>query len=184
VDDVYRHVARQLPGGAAFVVWRDLRYMLAEGGSLADTGMSAQRFEGRKVRDMVPAEAVDQVEADYAEALNGGTFQREHAVGERWFVTQGVPLRDHSGDIYAALAVSFDVTSMKRAESELRNSETALRELHRRKDVFLATLAHELRNPLAPLAMGVDLLRRLPLDSAQAERTYRMLRSQIGQITR
>ena len=48
--------------------------------------------------------------------------------------------------------ISLDVTERKRAEE-------ALREVDRRKDEFLAILAHELRNPLAPIRTGLELIR-------------------------
>ena len=51
-----------------------------------------------------------------------------------------------------------DVDSAKRIEADLRAPEEALREADRRKDVFIATLAHELRNPLAPLRIAAPLL--------------------------
>jgi signal transduction histidine kinase len=52
-----------------------------------------------------------------------------------------------------------DITERKRTEEVLRASEEALREADRRKDEFLAMLAHELRNPLAPIRTGLELNR-------------------------
>jgi CheY-like chemotaxis protein len=70
------------------------------------------------------------------------------------------PIRNPDGGITGGVLVFRD-------ESERRRIEQALRNADRQKDEFLATLAHELRNPLAPICMGVDLL-RMPGQNPQA----------------
>ena len=62
------------------------------------------------------------------------------------------PIRDRDGTIIGASKVARDITDRKR-------SEQLLREADRRKDEFLATLAHELRNPLAPICAAAELLK-------------------------
>ena len=62
-------------------------------------------------------------------------------------------------------------------------AEEALREADRRKDEFLATLAHELRNPLAPISNAVHLLRR-PDGRRTADRMVEMVGRQVRQIVR
>jgi PAS domain S-box-containing protein len=62
------------------------------------------------------------------------------------------PIRDRKGNVCGAVMVFHDV-------SERRRAEQALREMDRRKDEFLATLAHELRNPLAPIRQAARILR-------------------------
>lgn len=73
------------------------------------------------------------------------------------------------------VGVSYDITRLKRAEQALRDAD-------RRKDEFLATLAHELRNPLAPLRNGLEILKR-STDGANQD-LYGPLDRQVRQMTR
>lgn len=68
--------------------------------------------------------------------------------------------------------------------AELERSEKALRAAARQKDEFLATLAHELRNPLAPLRTGVDLLMQLPAPTASVTRTLSAMNRQLDHLVR
>jgi PAS domain S-box-containing protein len=69
-----------------------------------------------------------------------------------------------------------DVTARKQAEQELLEAD-------RRKNEFLATLAHELRNPLAPLRNSLHILHRLPgADSGPAARVYEMMERQVAHL--
>ena len=67
---------------------------------------------------------------------------------------------------------------------ELRLADRALREADRRKDEFLATLAHELRNPLAPIRTGLAVLERIPGDAPQAIDVRTMMQRQLGALVR
>jgi PAS domain S-box-containing protein len=67
--------------------------------------------------------------------------------------------------------------------SERKQYEMSLQDTDRRKNEFLAMLAHELRNPLAPLRNGVELLRQLPRESPRAGQVMEMMDRQLAQIT-
>jgi signal transduction histidine kinase/ActR/RegA family two-component response regulator len=79
----------------------------------------------------------------------------------------------------ATLARALDVA---RAESVRLNER--LREEHRRKDDFLAMLAHELRNPLTPLVTSIELLQLGALDDRATARQLEVMTRQIGQLSR
>lgn len=80
-------------------------------------------------------------------------FELEVDGSPRHFATRLVPESGPGGTVEYVLGVSRDVT-------EAWHAEQALRRADQEKDAFLATLAHELRNPLAPMRSGVGLLQR------------------------
>ena len=69
------------------------------------------------------------------------------------------PIRDDEGRFVGVVLVFRDITERRRLEDELRRRSEDLIERDRRKDEFLAMLAHELRNPLAPIRNGLYVLR-------------------------
>ena len=77
---------------------------------------------------------------------------------------------------FGATAVGFDITPSKLAEASLRDAG-------RRKDEFLATLSHELRNPLAPLQVALDVARLTDDDPAQRAHSLSIMERQVGMLT-
>jgi signal transduction histidine kinase len=80
-------------------------------------------------------------------------------------------------------AVRSALASRER-QYQIRGHLEALRDADRRKDEFLATLAHELRNPLAPIRNGVDLLRLTPLTDPNVIYIRDVLERQVHQMVR
>jgi PAS domain S-box-containing protein len=81
------------------------------------------------------------------------------------------------------LETNTDVTAVTGARDALRATGEKLQEADRRKDEFLAMLSHELRNPLAPIRAGLEVLERTE-DPAVARSTRTMMRRQLGQLVR
>ncbi|MEO8122504.1 MAG: ATP-binding protein [Burkholderiales bacterium] len=96
----------------------------------------------------------------------------------RWVAAKGRGVFDEQGRCTRVLGTAINITSRHATDESLRVSEERLREADRRKDVFLATLAHELRNPLAPIGNAATLLQHPRLDAAQAARYGQMIERQ------
>ena len=77
-------------------------------------------------------------------------------------LAQGVPIRNDDGEITRWVGINLDISRMKQTEQALLDAD-------RRKDEFLATLAHELRNPLAPIRNAVRIL-EIPASDEQQRR--------------
>jgi PAS domain S-box-containing protein len=94
------------------------------------------------------------------------------------------PRRDANGAITGVAGVAIDITQRKRDESLLRDSQQQLRDADRRKDEFLAMLAHELRNPLAPIRTGLEVLRRAGNAVEAIDRVGPMMERQVAHMVR
>jgi PAS domain S-box-containing protein len=98
---------------------------------------------------------------------------------------KGFAVRDAVGQNIGLATITRDITAQKRAEDELRRVAADLSEADHRKSEFLATLAHELRNPLAPIRTGLDLLKMSPRTAepdAAAQRVHGMMDRQLGHL--
>jgi PAS domain S-box-containing protein len=82
------------------------------------------------------------------------------------------PVRDHGGQIVGAVAVVRDITQHKRAQATLRDAD-------RRKDEFIATLSHELRNPLAPIRTAAKIIAAPQLSPTQLQRAQSIIERQV-----
>src|SRR5690606_13340546 len=90
------------------------------------------------------------------------------------FLTRARPIRDASGAIVRWIGTNTDVTAQREAEQALRDADE-------RKNEFLAMLAHELRNPLAPIRHGLDLIAR---EGRADSEDLEVIQHQVEQLVR
>ncbi len=113
---------------------------------------------------------------------DGSLYEKEYRVVHpdgrvRWIHARGRVETDEGGRAIAFPGVAVDVTERKRAEE-------AVREADQRKTEFLATLAHELRNPLAPIQSGMELLRLTDGSVPRWDRTLDIMQRQMVHLVR
>jgi PAS domain S-box-containing protein len=95
----------------------------------------------------------------------------------RWFLVTGMALKDGQGQPYRMAGSLIDI-------SERKASEILLQQSNRAKDEFLATLAHELRNPLAPLRTGLQILKKPSVTEPTVRRTLDTMDRQLTHMVR
>ena len=101
----------------------------------------------------------------------------------RWFYVHADWHRENEGDPYVMNGVIVNIHELKTAGAGLRLAVDKLKDADARKDDFLAMLAHELRNPLAPIRSAAELLKVAKLDQAQVQKTSEIIARQVDHMT-
>jgi PAS domain S-box-containing protein len=123
-------------------------------------GYSADEVIGQSVTMLIPPERFDEEPGVLERIRRGQSVDHYETVRRRKDGTlidvslTVSPIRNRQGQVIGASKIARDVTDSKRVAEMLRTA-------NRRKDEFLAVLAHELRNPLAPIVVSLENLRRL-----------------------
>lgn len=94
------------------------------------------------------------------------------------------PIRDEQQQIIGISKIARDIAEEKEAEQRIYGLMTELKDADRRKDEFLATLAHELRNPLAPIRNSLEIMKRANGSSQIIEQARSTMERQMGQMVR
>jgi PAS domain S-box-containing protein len=145
-------------------------------------GYEPEEIIGQSIMTIVPPELHAQEAETLARLRRGERIDHFETVrlakdGHRVDISLTVsPIRDEEGEVIGASKTARDITERKRAE-------WLLREADRRKDEFLATLAHELRNPLAPIRNAAELLKRADSLNPQLRAVSTILERQVRQMT-
>jgi len=146
-------------------------------------GYAPHEAIGRLINLIIPPERADEERSILERIRRGERVEHLETVrvtkqGRRIDISLTVsPVRDGAGRIVAVSKVARDITDRKQAEE-------ALREADRRKDHFIALLSHELRNPLATLRNGVNVLRLARGDANAVDSARAMMERQLSHMVR
>jgi two-component system CheB/CheR fusion protein len=134
---------------------------------------------GRLVSDLTHDLYYDRFVDDARRVLEDhSTVEQEvDSASGRSFLTRMLPYRTAGDRVDGVVITLVDITARRRAEIELRVAD-------RRKDEFLAVLAHELRNPLAPLSSGVELLKVVGREADIVSKVTPVMARQVRQLVR
>ena len=136
-EDRFHAVAANLPKGAVFIVDLDLRYLLAAGEALQAAGMNSEDLVGKTIWDALDPTLATSYEPYFRQALQGEPFSVEHHSHDRDYISHGTPLYNERGEVYAVLAMSYDISDRKRVEAERHQAEVALRESEEKLSLFI-----------------------------------------------
>ncbi len=146
------------------------------------TGTTLEEMQGWDWQTVLHPDEIERVVEKFKRHIASGEawedmFPLRSKDGEyRWFLSRALPIRDAEGKIERWFGTNTDIEEVRRADEKLKDAD-------RRKDEFLATLAHELRNPLAPIRTGLEIM-RYGTDAEQMRAAQSKIERQITHIVR
>jgi PAS domain S-box-containing protein len=155
-EKVYRAIGESIAYGV-WVTDAEGRCTYASDSFLRLLGMTQEQCSDFGWASLLHPDEADDTLAAWRECVRtGSAWYREHRIRGadgtyHPVLAQGVPIRGDDGSARGWAGINLDISRLKRTEE-------ALREADRRKDEFVATLAHELRNPLAPIRHATHIL--------------------------
>jgi PAS domain S-box-containing protein len=154
-------------------------YMFEEANEAFTMHTGIRDAVGKKIGDLAPGHEGQwfQIYDRVARTGEATRFVEEARAMKRWFDVYASRLGGPGSDLVAVLF--SDITQRLLAEQDMRRLNDELAQANRRKTEFLATLAHELRNPLAPLSNGLHLMRMGASKPELLEKTRQMMERQV-----
>ncbi|QGM99011.1 PAS domain-containing protein [Methylocystis parvus] len=147
------------------------------------TGRSEDEVRGEGWRSLLDPDHAQNYVADYLAAVRDrrGWRRRDrirrHDGQLRWFENYAQPLLGENGEYFGHVGVSTEIDDLVQAQAALAGAA-------RRKDEFIAMLAHELRNPLAPIRSGLEVLSRTERADQREEKMIGIMQRQTDQVVR
>lgn len=185
--DVHARIQSIIDNTPSMIYAFDLqKRVLLANKSIADLlDVTPQQLVGRRRSEFMPKKDADWHEANDCKVIQEGKaleFEEHSELKGRsiTWLTHKFPLYDIQGRLYGVAGISTDV-------SRLKSLEQSMREAERLKDEFIATLAHELRNPLTPIRNAVhvlDNLERSDGSDGRRARLFGILQRQVNHLVR
>jgi diguanylate cyclase (GGDEF)-like protein/PAS domain S-box-containing protein len=125
-EAIYRTIANNLPNGAVILFNKELRYTFIDGLGLRDHQLRREDLEGKLLWEIFSEDVCAPLTALYRSALDGATGAIEVFFGGAYFLVRAIPLRSTDGSVYGGLALTQDITTTKRLQQELEETNRRL----------------------------------------------------------
>ncbi|MFC5549115.1 hybrid sensor histidine kinase/response regulator [Massilia aerilata] len=182
------------PVGAAVMLGETLVYHLVNSVYAAVSGRPAEEMVNKSFVEVYPELLGSPVHEKFQEVYRSGepfisepTLVQIHrnggALDNRYFTYNLSPLRTLTGEVFGLMVIAVDITTEVESRSHVERLNVELQAAARAKDEFLAMLAHELRNPLAPIGAAAELLQIMALDEKRVRQTSQVIGRQVRHMT-
>lgn len=182
------------PVGAAVMLGENLTYHLVNSVYAAVSGRPADEMVNRPFVEVYPELEGSPVHEKFKAVYGTGqpfvsepTLVQIHrhggALDDRYFTYNLSPLRTLAGDVFGLMVIAVDITTEVESRAHVERLNVELKNAARAKDEFLAMLAHELRNPLAPIGAAAELLQIMKLDEKRVRHTSQVIGRQVRHMT-
>jgi PAS domain S-box-containing protein len=182
------------PVGAAVMLGENLVYHLVNSVYAAVSGRPADEMVNKPFVEVYTELQGSPVHEKFKEVYQSGepfvsepTLVQIHrnggALDDRYFTYNLSPLRSLTGEVIGLMVIAVDITTEVESRSHVERLNLELKAAASAKDEFLAMLAHELRNPLAPIGAAAELLQMIKLDENRVRQTSQIIARQVRHMT-
>ena len=153
-------------------------------------GFTAEEAVGQHISLVIPPDRITEEDQIIASLKAGNRIEhfeteRVRKDGQRIIVSLSIsPIKDDSGNVVGASKIVRDVTERMQLMKDLQRLASDLSAADQRKNEFLATLAHELRNPLAPMSNMLEVVKRAADDGKVVKQAHETFERQLNQMVR
>jgi PAS domain S-box-containing protein len=141
ITSQYEALVDNFPGGGVFLLDEDMRFVRAGGDNLAEIGLTSADFEGNTPHDLYPGQTADEQVHYLQRTFDGENHTYRQEFQGAHYELRTMPIRDDTGEVIYAMAVSRDITQQVEQKHEVQRQNERLEE-------FASIVSHDLRNPL------------------------------------
>ena len=167
--NLYRALVNNIPEINLFLFDRNLRFVIAEGIEMKNSGLSRNLFEGKYLSEVPHPELIKIWKPLFEEALCGDRIHQEYQLDGYHYRIRISPLKNFKDEFFYGIAIIRNITHEKVNAQKLRKSKEMAEQSNKAKNLFLARVSHEIRTPLNAVLGFTEQLLQTDLSAQQRD---------------
>lgn len=184
-ERLFNTIVHNFPNGIICVLDRNLHVVMIDGNALQELDIPRERLNGKSLQDLQFLQLDDATKEKFRRVFQWETTNLEfHHAGQE-FEVNAVPLPDNKGFVKEILLVIQNVTEIRKAEQEMKQSLEKERSLNEMKSRFVSIASHEFRTPLSTILSSIALVERYHQtgDAEKSRKHIDRIRTSVKNLT-